>query len=39
MNLEWANGGDAVRKQGVKGAARFSAGAGRHGDFKKNIES
>ena len=35
MKLEWANGVDAVRKQGVKGAARFSAGAGRHGDFKK----
>lgn len=33
MKLEWANGVDAVRKQGVDGAARFSAGAGRHGDF------
>ena len=33
--LEWANGVDAVRKKGVKGAARFSAGAGRHGDFEK----
>jgi enoyl-CoA hydratase len=35
MKLEWANGVDAVRKQGVQGAARFSAGAGRHGDFEK----
>jgi hypothetical protein len=35
MKLEWANGVDVHQKQGVQGASRFSAGAGRHGDFEK----
>ena len=33
MKLEWRNGVDAHPKEGAVGAARFSAGAGRHGDF------
>ena len=34
MKLEWRNGVDAHAKEGAAGAARFSAGAGRHGDFE-----
>ena len=37
MKLEWRNGVDAHAKEGAAGAARFSAGAGRHGNFD-NIE-
>ncbi len=33
LKVEWANGLDAIRKEGTAGAARFSGGAGRHGDF------
>jgi enoyl-CoA hydratase len=34
MKLEWKNGVDAHPKEGADGAARFAAGAGRHGNFK-----
>ena len=34
MKLEWKNGVDAHPKEGADGAARFSAGAGRHGNFE-----
>ena len=34
MKLEWKNGVDAHPKEGADGAARFAAGAGRHGDFE-----
>ena len=34
MKLEWRNGVDAHAKEGAAGAARFSSGAGRHGDFE-----
>ena len=34
MKLEWANGLDAIAKEGVAGAARFRDGAGRSGDFE-----
>lgn len=34
LKLEWANGLDAIRNQGVAGAGRFRDGAGRHGDFR-----
>ncbi len=33
LKREWANGLDAHHKEGAAGAARFSAGKGRHGDF------
>lgn len=33
LKLEWANGLDAIRRQGTSGAGRFTGGAGRHGDF------
>lgn len=33
LRVEWANGQEAIRKQGIKGAGRFRDGAGRHGDF------
>ena len=33
LKIEWANGMDAIRKEGIAGASRFSAGMGRHGDF------
>ncbi len=33
LKVEWVNGLDAVRKEGTAGAARFSGGIGRHGDF------
>ncbi len=35
LEVEWANGVDAVRKEGSAGAARFRDGAGRHGDFSR----
>ena len=34
MKLEWRNGVDAHAKEGAAGAARFSSGSGRHGDFE-----
>ena len=34
MKLEWRNGVGVHAKEGATGAARFSAGAGRHGDFE-----
>ena len=34
MKLEWRNGLDAYDKEGVGDASRFSARAGRHGDFE-----
>ena len=34
LEYEWENGLDAVANEGAAGAARFSAGAGRHGDFE-----
>ena len=33
LKLEWANGLDPIRNQGVAGAGRFAGGVGRHGDF------
>jgi enoyl-CoA hydratase len=33
LRFEWTNGKAAIRNQGTSGAGRFSAGAGRHGDF------
>lgn len=33
LRNEWLNGVDAVLKEGAAGAARFSAGKGRHGDY------
>lgn len=33
LKVEWANGLDAIRREGMSGAARFRDGAGRHGDF------
>ena len=33
MKLEWKNGVDSHAKEGAAGAARFSEGSGRHGDF------
>ena len=35
LKVEWANGIDAIRNEGAKGAARFRDGVGRHGDFSK----
>ncbi len=35
LKVEWANGMDAIRNEGTAGAARFSGGAGRHGDFSQ----
>lgn len=35
LKTEWANGVDAHYKEGAAGAARFSGGLGRHGDFKQ----
>ena len=34
MKLEWRNGLDAYAKEGVADASRFSARAGRQGDFE-----
>ncbi|MEE8599647.1 crotonase/enoyl-CoA hydratase family protein [Euzebya tangerina] len=33
LRFEWAHGMDAIREEGVAGAARFRDGAGRSGDF------
>ena len=33
LRVEWANGLEAIRKEGTAGAGRFRDGAGRHGDF------
>ncbi|MBY6159577.1 crotonase/enoyl-CoA hydratase family protein [Mameliella alba] len=33
LKVEWANGLEAIRREGTAGAARFRDGAGRHGDF------
>lgn len=33
MKVEWANGKDAIRREGTAGAGRFRDGAGRSGDF------
>lgn len=33
MKLEWHNGVETLRKDGIAGAGRFSTGAGRHGDY------
>jgi enoyl-CoA hydratase len=33
MRCEWVNGVEAHFKEGADGAARFSGGLGRHGDF------
>lgn len=35
MIQEWYNGREALIKDGVAGAARFTSGLGRHGDFQK----
>ncbi|MBL4906596.1 MAG: crotonase/enoyl-CoA hydratase family protein [Sneathiella sp.] len=34
LRVEWANGIQAISKEGAAGAGRFKDGAGRHGDFK-----
>ena len=33
MAYEWENGRKSVSVDAIAGAARFAAGAGRHGDF------
>ena len=33
LEYEWRHGKDAIINEGIAGAGRFSAGAGRHGDF------
>jgi hypothetical protein len=33
LRREWANGVEAIFKEGVGGAARFKSGLGRLGDF------
>ena len=35
LKIEWANGLAAVSNEGFDGAARFTSGLGRHGDFEK----
>lgn len=35
MRREWSNGIEAHHEEGAAGAARFSAGSGRHGDFTR----
>src|SRR5215510_9763196 len=35
MKREWENGVGVVELEGVRGAARFAEGTGRHGDFSK----
>jgi enoyl-CoA hydratase len=35
LAVEWRNGVEAVRAEGVAGAARFAGGVGRHGDFRE----
>ena len=34
LKIEWANGLAAVSNEGFDGAARFTGGLGRHGDFE-----
>lgn len=34
LRHEWANGLNAILKEGIDGAARFAGGAGRHGSFE-----
>ena len=34
LEHEWEHGKAAIRDEGAHGATRFTAGAGRHGDFK-----
>jgi enoyl-CoA hydratase len=34
LKVEWANGLDAIRREGTAGAGRFRDGAGRGGDFR-----
>ena len=34
LEHEWAHGMEAIRNEGIAGAGRFSAGAGRGGDFE-----
>jgi len=34
LEYEWNHGKIAIRDEGALGAGRFSAGAGRHGDFE-----
>jgi enoyl-CoA hydratase len=34
MRKEWYNGIPAFKAEGAAGAARFSSGKGRHGDFR-----
>jgi hypothetical protein len=33
LKAEWNNGIEVLASEGLHGAARFSKGAGRHGDF------
>ncbi len=33
LKVEWANGLEAIRREGTAGAGRFRDGAGRHGNF------
>ncbi|MGV6803357.1 MAG: crotonase/enoyl-CoA hydratase family protein [Ruegeria sp.] len=33
LKVEWANGLEAIRREGTAGAGRFRDGAGRHGEF------
>jgi len=35
LRREWANGIEALHKEGVAGAGRFARGLGRHGDFER----
>ncbi|MEM8863126.1 MAG: crotonase/enoyl-CoA hydratase family protein [Chloroflexota bacterium] len=35
LKYEWTNGREEVKNAGIAGAARFSSGLGRHGDFKE----
>ena len=35
LKREWANGVNAVLKEGAEGAGRFRDGIGRHGDFSR----
>jgi enoyl-CoA hydratase len=35
LKIEWANGLAAVSNEGFDGAARFTGGLGRHGDFEE----
>ena len=35
LAVEWRNGVEAARREGIDGARRFASGAGRHGDFSE----